>query len=151
MLIDEPRLVAKTQDPLLKVLEESMGRKDGNKRLQLGVYEIGHFNAHLLLDDSWLDSFRIEGLSINEYGVCDSVQQILDQCPELQDPKRHFIIAITPVVKAEQSPEGGWRWHKWGPYIGTFDHQFEYLYDEVGIDQVLVYHIHERKPEFVNQ
>ena len=33
----------------------------------------------------------------------------------------------------------GWRWHKWGPYIGTQDPQCEYLADEPEIKEVFVY------------
>ena len=34
---------------------------------------------------------------------------------------------------------GGWRWHKWGEYIGKHNPQYEYLDHESGIDYVLVW------------
>ena len=34
---------------------------------------------------------------------------------------------------------GGWRWHKWGEYIGVHEPQHEYLSYEKGIDYVLSY------------
>lgn len=81
----------------------------------------------------------------NEYGVCDSVRQVLDKVKPLYDPKREFVVLFTPVMRHNQSSEGGWRWHKWGEYIGNKDSQCEYLYDEPNIDGVLIYHIYERK------
>lgn len=53
---------------------------------------------------------------------------------------------LTPVRKADQTHDGGWRWNKWwGPYIGSQRPQFEYLYDEPEIDEVFCYHIYEKK------
>lgn len=43
---------------------------------------------------------------------------------------------------------GGWRWHKWGTYIGTLDPQCEYLDDEdFGEDfkYVLCFHLYHVK------
>jgi hypothetical protein len=48
---------------------------------------------------------------------------------------------LTEVRKDDQPKQGGWRWHKWGPYIGTHEKQFEYLADEEGIERVFCYHI----------
>ena len=57
--------------------------------------------------------------NIGSYGVCDHLQQILDKCPELQQSTdRHFVVTLTPVVKANQSPDGGWRWDRWGIVTG---------------------------------
>lgn len=68
-------------------------------------------------------------LSINEYGVCDHYTQILEQCPELNDTGRTFLITLTYPVKRKNQPSSGVRWHKWGPYIGSKNPQYEYLYD----------------------
>ena len=80
----------------------------------------------------------------NCYGVCDDYRQVLGQCPELEATGREFAITVTPVVKANQAESGGWRWHKWGPYIGTQTPTTEYLYDEPEIEKVYCYHIYER-------
>ena len=80
------------------------------------------------------------------YGVCDDYQQILDQCSEIEaEPDREFFIRLTPVRREDQERQGGWRWHKWGEYIGTHKPEHEYLYDEKGIDIVYCFHIFERK------
>jgi len=81
---------------------------------------------------------------IDAYGVCDSVEQLLAACPELEAPGRRFVVTVTPVKRANQPADGGWRWHKWGDYIGTQNPQHEYLYDDVHIDMVLCYHIFEK-------
>lgn len=51
---------------------------------------------------------------------------------------------MTSIYKNQQPPVGGWRWHKWGSYIGTYESKHEYLYDE-DIDMIYVYHIYEIK------
>ena len=131
------------------------------RKVELGVYTGAGFNGHLFLDrnDGWgsfasnyptLGTVRKVGDlgevgSFNAYGVCDHHLQILDQCPELAlDPNREFVIMLTAVDRDDQPEHDGWRWHKWGPYIGTFESKCEYLYDEVGIDRVYCYHIYER-------
>ena len=58
---------------------------------------------------------------------------------------RDFIIMLTPVLKREQSYRGGWRWHKWGPYIGKEQITTEYLYDEEKVQGVFCFQIYERK------
>ena len=50
--------------------------------------------------------------------------------------------------KIEKEPgEGGWRWHKWGPYIGKHDVQHEYLADEdlsdIGQEFVYIFHLYQ--------
>ena len=82
--------------------------------------------------------------SLSSYGVADNLEQILEQYAiDLENPNRKFCVALEVVKKDEQPEDGGWRWHKWGPYIGNHKIQCEYLYDEVGIEQVLLYHIYE--------
>jgi hypothetical protein len=82
----------------------------------------------------------------SEYGVCDYPQQLIEQFPILTTDSRRFIVIFTPIYKADQSEEGGWRWHKWGPYIGTQNPQHEYIADEPDIDMVYVYQIMELLP-----
>jgi hypothetical protein len=79
----------------------------------------------------------------SEYGVCDTPEQVLAHVPLLTTDPRRFIVFFTPPIRKHDQPaEGGWRWHKWGEYIGTQPQaECEYLYDEPHIDEVLVYHI----------
>ncbi len=81
----------------------------------------------------------------SSFGVSDDIDQVLKEYKQwLDDPTRKFCISFTKVEKSEQPSDGGWRWHKWGPYIGTKNPQCEYLYDEGDdITEVYVYHIYE--------
>ena len=139
MLISEPSIF--TNDPILTMLAELMGNTTPTLEIQKGVYEITHFGA-----SSFLRNYdHYPNTSVGSYGVCDNIDQLIEQCPELSDPNRQFVVTLTPVVKANQSEEGGWRWHKWGDYIGTQKPTCEYLYDEPEIDKVYCFHIYEKK------
>jgi hypothetical protein len=151
MLID---LDLKTPgDPIFAILTElTEPDKPFVERRSQGIYEINHFNFDMVLEASLgqpIDVVDFEkaypefGDDFNCYGVCDNYQQILDQCSELQNPNRKFIISVTKVSRSDQPSEGGWRWHKWGPYIGVHESTCEYLYDEPLINEVYVYHIYE--------
>ena len=64
------------------------------------------------------------------YGIADNVEQIKDYLKKyIDDPDEKYIIAVTPVFQ-HKGEKDGWRWHKWGPYIGTLNPQYEYLDDE---------------------
>lgn len=75
-----------------------------------------------------------------DYGVCDSIDQVLARWDALKNSPRKFVIGVFVVTK-EHFPD--WRWHKWGEYIGTHTPQHEHLGDEEGIDQVVVFSVHE--------
>lgn len=140
MLIDlEPEDMI--QDPILRVIALANGNFSGVKKIQTGLYEIGHFGGSLFLRDweQWPDLGEI-----NCYGVCDTPQQVVDKFPVLKDSDRGFVVTVTKVEKSKQSDWGGWRWHKWGPYIGNQTPTMEYLYDEPEIEEVWVYHIYEK-------
>lgn len=138
MLINEDKILRK--DPILEMVAAVNGNGSA-KKLKDGVYNVGHFgSSHFLRDYQEYP----ENLSIGPYGVCDSVDQIFEKCPELITSDRKFVVTVTEVRKENQDPTGGWRWHKWGDYIGTKNPQHEYLYDEEDIDSVFVYHIYEK-------
>lgn len=80
--------------------------------------------------------------SIQTYGVADSIDQVLNHYSEAVNSSNPIVIVIVELRKKDQSPEGGWRWHKWGEYIGTQKPQMEYLYDEPEIEKVVVFHIY---------
>lgn len=139
MLISMPSLLAVPTDPMLKMLTEFHNLPPSVEIIP-GIYQINSFGGTYILSDFE----RYPTLDIGPYGVCDSYEQILEQCPELVDSTdREFVITLTPVVKADQPAEGGWRWHKWGDYIGNLDPQYEYIYDEPFIEKVYCYHIYE--------
>lgn len=56
------------------------------------------------------------------------------------EPNYQFILLLTPIINNHDTNSwGGWRWHKWGEYIGKHTPQYEYLDHETGIDYVLVW------------
>ena len=81
------------------------------------------------------------------YGVADNASQVFDYYDHLYERhsdymnNRKFVVLMTPVFRDNQPEDGGWRWHKWGMYIGDFESKCEYLYDEQGIDYVWVFDI----------
>lgn len=81
-----------------------------------------------------------------QYGVSDSIEQIKEYFKEeIEDPNRKYFIAVTPVFqdKENKGKGGGWRWHKWGEYIGKLEPKCEYLDDEdFGDDFEYVIHFH---------
>lgn len=68
----------------------------------------------------------------DHYGLCDNATQAMEfyakRKAEGLYPGNHVII-LQPMY-------GGFRWHKWGHYIGEFDHKCEYFDDEEGIKMV---------------
>ena len=78
----------------------------------------------------------------SSYGVCDGVDQFLEVYGDaLRKSDRRFVVKFCEIRKADQPEQGGWRWHKWGPYIGKHQPEYEYLYDEKGIDSVWIYEV----------
>jgi len=147
MLIHDDRCLQ--TDPISAMIAEMNNNSSKSKQLMVGVYEIGSFGGTGFLEEfKHYPAFEQESNDdyFGSYGVCDNFQQILDKCPEIEKSKdRQFIITVTPVLKENQSPEGGWRWCKWGDYIGEHSPQYEYLYDEEDIDMVYCYHVYEKK------
>ena len=62
-------------------------------------------------------------------GVCDSTDQFAQKYPDFTGE-----VWFTVVKRCDQPEKWGWRWRKWGEYIGNYDIDFEYLYDADGID-----------------
>lgn len=78
------------------------------------------------------------------YGVADNLEQIVEMYNENQESYfegNHVVLAFK-VHKDPQHPCCGWRWHKWGQYIGTQSPKCEYLNDEPEIEEVVVFSIY---------
>ena len=82
------------------------------------------------------------------YGVCDNYKQIIERDEDAIaciNSDEHFIIVLCKISKATQPADGGWRWHKWGEYIGDQNPMCEYIADEPEIDFVYVYNLYKVK------
>ena len=79
---------------------------------------------------------------VHMHGVCDNYQQILKMYDFiLNDPNEKFFISLTRV-RRDQETKGGWRWEKWGTYIGKQKPTTEYIVDEPLIEEVFCYTIY---------
>ncbi len=139
---------------MVEFLRITGGRFDSPKEIQPGLYEIAHFSFNEFLDDSWEEwpevgkvRHRAVGGEYSSHGVCDSPAQFLKHGIGrfITKSKREFCVSFTHIEK-KADPEGGWRWHKWGPYIGKGKPTTEYIYDEAEFDDgVYVYAVFEKK------
>ena len=77
------------------------------------------------------------------YGVADNIEQVLElyNKNEFGYFKGNHVILYSEVIKNPNEPCSGWRWHKWGEYIGTQKPRCEYLNDEPEIDRVITFSI----------
>jgi hypothetical protein len=147
-------------DPTMQAILQAIGGMSNPTPREIikGVYEIEHFSFdHAMgirweeFDDNYPKLTDAHGEWFGCYGVCDNFEQVLTQCPEIIESKTPYALSVTPIRKAESSPEGGWRWHKWGAYIGTQEPTTEYIYDEPVIEQVYCYHVHKIPDDMVRR
>ena len=81
--------------------------------------------------------------------VVDYESQIFEKWPWIEADPNLYVLSLTTILKADQEPAGGWRWHKWGDYLGDKDPQHEYLYDEgPEITQAVVVSVNEIDPQY---
>ena len=135
------------------------------KKIEPGIYETGlnfehdisgytNFEAYGSYEQLSKEGIPIESRDWNAimnglspYGVADSIDQIKEKYQEMINSENPIVISVTEMRKDEQPEDGGWRWHKWGEYIGKKEPQCEYLYDEPNIDSVYVFHIYAVRPK----
>lgn len=150
--------VGKIADPTMRaVLGAISGGEDKLTRVGKGLYVIHHWNFEFCVPEGALIKktySREESAAalaemkaetwISEYGVCDSPEQFMEALGEkLEAREKRYVVSFVQMLRKEQPADGGWRWHKWGPYIGKKEPQYEYLYDEKEIDEVYTYHFYE--------
>ncbi len=94
------------------------------------------------LDREWIWDDRRSEVVTGCYGVCDNADQVLARYAALiARPDVKVCVHLQPVYKADQPAHDGWRWEKWGEYIGRHEPEYEYLADERDIDVVYVYNV----------
>lgn len=106
----------------------------GLEHPEVGIFILRTLNFQLAIE------YKDRSKHDAPYGVCDSLEQlreteiyaalVADPCP--------MALTLTPVNKCEEDP-GGWRWSKWGEYVGLQAPRCEYLFDEPLIETVYVF------------
>ena len=117
------------------------------KQLHKGIYTEMYPDYSDILNIATAISIPLEEYfefsSSGSYGVCDGLQNFLDIFnEELATIPEKVFVTLTPIHRKQQPEYGGWRWRKWGPYIGNFKRTEEYLFNETEIDTVWIYHIY---------
>lgn len=156
MLIDLPAALRYDADPLLEQLAIMTNGRPTPLRVHRGIY-LAHVNFdhnidHLIAErypdfnpEMWKDAADSDWW-FNCYGVVDHWTQLPLKLLEM-DPRK-FTVYLGQHVKNDQPETGGWRWHKWGPYLGVFREQVathEYLYETPDVVEVFSYSICEMK------
>lgn len=133
------------------------------ERIGKGLYLCTHWNFDDCLPGKWQKflhdaedyhvPFAVGGAkadrpwdAASEYGVCDSPEQFMELIGKHLDAieDQEFVVSFVKLCKADEPPDGGWRWHKWGPYIGTQKQRCEYLAHEPEVEVVYTYHFYRR-------
>lgn len=143
-------------DPLGKILGLAFGGGDTIVDERSGYLTIPHWNPEM---DGWLigDSYdfnawrQLDVLKVPPMGVCDSIDQFDAKYGEAlrADELLDWCVFFTHVAKdpSNAGKGGGWRWHKWGQYVGEGEPKQEYLDDEDGFDDgVYTFHVYRTRP-----
>jgi hypothetical protein len=141
MLIDLPVHMFNFDQVMVRVFAKMNGVEEPKvARVAQGVYDntlgFPHNFSHLLPKLDYEDEYpgRLS------YGVADSWEQVLNYDiikEEYVDSARRFVMAFEHLRKDKDT---GWRWHKWGQYIGVQSPQCEYLSEEPIIEEVITFH-----------
>lgn len=91
-----------------------------------------------------LTTYMDTDLNAWTYGVADNLEQIVHFYKNDRDNyfRGNHVIFVREILKDSTAPCCGWRWHKWGEYIGTQNPKCEYLNDEPEIEKVLCFSIY---------
>lgn len=158
-MLKTPSNLQKTEhNPILMIIsgmDPSTPTESSDKVLAPGYNLIRHHSGDMLLwggnsppDRSKHDyAWPHLGDDLNCYGVCDSIEQFQAKFHErLEKDERTFCVFFTHIAKDKDNAGqgGGWRWHKWGPYVGEGKPECEYLDDEDGFENgVYTYHVYQ--------
>lgn len=100
------------------------------------IYDDERFFFKTIREISFDDEFKYfakKGIDKVQFGVADNIEQIKEYyADEIKDPNEKFAISLRYIYqdKGNAGQYDGWRWCKWGPYIGTLNSQCDYLDDE---------------------
>lgn len=135
-------------DPIIAMIAQINGQSTEVVKIQRGYYKSPLNFSNIVSDAVGGLSFEKEYPDLGElgsYGVCDTPQQFITKYnDQLESDDRKFVVGFAHISKdpSNAGKGGGWRWHKWGEYVGEGDPQCEYLDDEEGFENgVYVYTI----------
>lgn len=135
------------------------------KEIEAGIYESGLNFEHdisgysqmeaygayhqLTTDGIPIESYKFEDMikGVSPYGVADNIEQVKQYAKQMIESDNPVVISVTEIRKDQEPEQDGWRWHKWGQYIGKQNPQCEYLFDEPNIDSVYVFHVYAVRPK----
>ena len=102
-------------------------------------------NRASIITINTLINHRMTSLQENTHRTL-AVRQMLDDSSMMFPETAHFSGRVVhPVFNRHDGKTGGWRWHKWGPYLGKHTPKCEYLDEEKNIDYVLLWHLYPLK------
>lgn len=155
-MLKSPRFMG-ASDPVMAMMAQISGNGMSATEVEEGAFIIPNYSFDIMVwgqnaPKMWMGwpDLGISGPDedLNSYGVCDKPAQFLDRYRDaLQSDVRTFAVGFTHVQKHPENKGngGGWRWHKWGPYIGDGNPTAEYLDDEELFDEgVCVYSVLEK-------
>lgn len=135
-------------DPFIALLRDTLASDAPATptRVHRGIYE-AHINFDKEIEDliveQWVDFSMWGDSDFYSYGVVDHWSQL--PLARLDDDERNLLVYLGRHARADQPEHGGWRWHKWGPYLGVHTPEtstnFEYLYDATDVVEVWSYQI----------
>lgn len=153
---------AATEDDIICPYVKLINNKDNQKYLDVedtlsdftGLYKSNHnFEYQINKTDhklrkgayDFIGDFETE--VIKPYGVADNATQVVEYFKDYEKRNNvdlgECVIGLAPIVKEFQPWQDGWRWHKWGNYIGVKKPQHEYIaHEDDSIKTVWCYHIY---------
>ena len=140
-------------DPVLMQIAEITGNGKGKDTpLEEGMIQASSWSPehrYSIKDSFWFDNLWVfaddEDPYFSTFGVCDSPHQFKETAlyERVRADPRPMCVFFVHVAKdpLNAGEGGGWRWHKWGQYIGLGKPEHEYLDDETEFDDgVYTYH-----------
>lgn len=127
-----------------------MGGSKGTQQVAPGFF-IGPLNLNMLVEHVEVEKYpSIPGIGSypTSYYVCDTPQQFVERYGKILESAEGRYITFFAHIERTPGEEGGWRWHKWGEYLGDLNPQNEYLDDEGEEFAEGVYVVHVSQVQF---
>lgn len=155
-LKDLPEGWTSPDDPFIHVMRTVFADDVPTTRVHRGVYE-AHINFDKEIEDLIVEDYpgfyhespewdrwhEYTGNPAASFGVVDHWSQL--PLAALDADPRNLLVYLGRHRRVDQSPDGGWRWHKWGPYLGVHSPEtsteYEYLYDAIDVVEVWTYRV----------